>query len=41
VGKRKKEWNNHIERMTDNTLVKIARDKSPNGRRPTGTPRKR
>jgi hypothetical protein len=35
---RRKEWNSHIERMTGNRVVKIARD---NGRRSTGRPRKR
>jgi hypothetical protein len=38
---RRKERNSHIERMTGNRVVKIARDKLPNGRRSTGRPRKR
>jgi hypothetical protein len=38
---RRKEWNSHIERMTGNRVVKIARDKLPNGRKSTGRPRKR
>ncbi|XP_057666772.1 uncharacterized protein LOC130900278 [Diorhabda carinulata] len=38
---RKKEWNEHISRMDNNRLVKIARDKSPLGRRSTDRPRKR
>jgi hypothetical protein len=37
----KKKCNNHIERMTDNRVVKIARDKLPKGRRSTGKPGKR
>jgi hypothetical protein len=43
VGKRNnKNWNNHIERMTDNRVVKLARDNNlPDGRRPTGRPRRR
>lgn len=38
---RKAEWNRHIGRMTEDRLVRIARDKSPNGRRSVGRPRKR
>ena len=41
VLKRKQEWNQHINRMGEDRLVRIARDKSPNGRRSTGRPRKR
>ncbi|XP_056635947.1 uncharacterized protein LOC130444692 [Diorhabda sublineata] len=33
--------NNHITRMTDDRVVKIARDKSPAGRRSFGRPRRR
>jgi hypothetical protein len=42
VGKRNnKNWNNHIERMTDNRVVKLARDNTlPDGRSPTGRPSK-
>jgi hypothetical protein len=39
--KRKKEWYSHISRMGERRLVKIARDRSPNGRRSVGRPRKR
>ncbi|XP_044745133.1 uncharacterized protein LOC123306997 [Coccinella septempunctata] len=38
---RKVEWNRHIGRMTEDRLVRIARDKSPSGRRSVGRPRKR
>lgn len=38
---RKKEWNEHISRMDDRRMVRIARDKSPLGRRSPGRPRKR
>ena len=38
---RKNEWNQHINRMEDTRVVKIARDKSPLGRRSIGRPRKR
>jgi hypothetical protein len=33
--------NNGVERMTYNRVVKIAREKTPNGRRSTGRSRKR
>ncbi|CAG9835898.1 unnamed protein product [Diabrotica balteata] len=38
---RKKEWNEHINRMEETRLVRIARDNSPKGRRSIGRPRKR
>ncbi|XP_044749727.1 uncharacterized protein LOC123310328 [Coccinella septempunctata] len=38
---RKMEWNRHIGRMTEDRLVRIARDMSPSGRRSVGRPRKR
>lgn len=38
---REKEWNNHIERIGDGKIVRVARDKPPNGRRYTGKPRRR
>ena len=41
VLQRKKMWNEHIDRMTEEGIVKIARDKLPAGRRSTGRPRKR
>lgn len=41
VVNRKIEWNEHIHRMDQDRIVKIARDKSPIGRRSTGRPRKR
>jgi hypothetical protein len=41
MGKKKQQRNSHIERVTENGVVKIARDKSPNERRSTGRPRKR
>ncbi|XP_050500998.1 uncharacterized protein LOC126880959 [Diabrotica virgifera virgifera] len=42
--KRTKEWYNHLSRsrrMGEGRLVKIARDRSPNGRRSIGRPRKK
>ena len=39
--KRKMEWNQHIDRMDEKRLVKIARDEKPVGRRSVGRPRKR
>ena len=41
VLERKKKWNEHIDRMTEKRIVKIARDKLPAGRRNTGRPGKR
>ncbi|XP_044744651.1 uncharacterized protein LOC123306625 [Coccinella septempunctata] len=41
VKNRKREWNQHINRMTEQRIVKIARDKSPGGRRSVGRPRRR
>ena len=38
---RKKKWNEHIDRTTEEKIVKIARNESPGGRRSTGRPRKR
>ena len=40
VLERKKKWNDHIDRMTKERIVKITRDKSPAGRRSTGRARK-
>jgi hypothetical protein len=34
-------WVRERKKMTDNRVVKVARDKSPNKRRSTGRPRKR
>lgn len=39
VRRRKPEWNDHI-RIDDDRIVRIARNKSPNGRRSIGSPRK-
>lgn len=39
--RRKIEWNEHIERMDETRIVRIARDKSPRGKRSLGRPRKR
>ena len=38
----KKKWNEHehIDRMTDERIVNITRNKLPTGRRSTGRPRK-
>ncbi|XP_060524527.1 uncharacterized protein LOC132700944 [Cylas formicarius] len=36
VLQRKRQWNYHINRMQDGRLVKIVRDKSPDGRRSVG-----
>ncbi|XP_045466625.1 uncharacterized protein LOC123675320 [Harmonia axyridis] len=41
VLKRRKEWDEHISRMDEGRVVKIARDRSPRGRRSLGRPRKR
>ena len=41
VLERKKKWNEHIDRMTEERIVKITRDKLPAGHRSTGRPRKR
>ena len=38
---RKEEWNEHISRMDNRRIVRVARDKSPLGRRSLGRPRKR
>lgn len=38
---RKMEWNDHISRMDQRRIVRIARDESPIGRRSLGRPRKR
>ena len=38
---RKKKWNEHIDRMTEERIVKITRDKLPAGHRSIGRPRKR
>ncbi|KAK9884597.1 hypothetical protein WA026_007437 [Henosepilachna vigintioctopunctata] len=38
---RKQEWKDHINRMDDTRIVRIARDRSPLGRRSVGRPRKR
>ncbi|XP_045473979.1 uncharacterized protein LOC123680232 [Harmonia axyridis] len=37
---RKREWNDHISRMDEERMVRIARDRSPLGRRSLGRPRK-
>ena len=39
--KRRKEWNEHITRANDDSLIKIARDCKPEGKRYPGRPRKR
>ena len=36
-----KEWNEYIDRVTEERTEKIARDESPAGRRSTERPRKR
>ena len=41
VIKRRQEWNNHISRMGEERMVKIARDALPKGRRSPGRPKKR
>ena len=41
VLERKKKWNEHIDRMTEERIVKITRDKLPAGHMSTGMPRKR
>ena len=37
----KEKWNEHIDRMTEERIVKITRDKLSVGHRSTGRPRKR
>jgi hypothetical protein len=32
VNKRRKEWNNHISRMTEDSIVRAVRDNSPKGK---------
>ena len=41
VLERKKKWNEHIHRMTEERIVKITRDELPGGHRSTVRPRKR
>lgn len=41
VADRRKEWNDHIERMEEKRIVRIARDERPRGRREVGRPRRR
>jgi hypothetical protein len=41
VNRRRKEWNNHILRMTEDRIVRVVRDNSPKGKRRPGRPRKR
>ncbi|XP_045477884.1 uncharacterized protein LOC123683031 [Harmonia axyridis] len=41
VRQRRKYWNKHIERMSDNRLVKGARQNKPTGKRTQGRPPKR
>lgn len=41
IDKRRREWNNHINRMDQHRLVKVVRDKIPVGRRSVGRPKKR
>lgn len=41
IATRRAVWNPHIERMKENTIVRIVRDKSPKGRRSSGRPKKR
>ena len=38
---RKKKWNEHIDRMTEERIVKITKDKLPAGHRSTRRSRKR
>lgn len=38
---RKIKWNEHMDRMTDERIVKITRDRLPEGRRSLGRPIKR
>ena len=37
----RKKWNEHIDRMTEERIVKITRDKLPAGHRSIGRPTKR
>lgn len=41
VADRRQKWNEHIDRMSESRMVRIARDNSPTGRRSVGRPRKR
>ena len=41
IKNRKDEWNEHVSRMDDSRLVKIARDRKPIGTRSIGHPRRR
>lgn len=38
---RKREWNQHVSRMTPERTVRIARDGKPRSRRPVGRPPRR
>ncbi|XP_057652394.1 uncharacterized protein LOC130891583 [Diorhabda carinulata] len=41
VRKRRREWNQHVNRMTTDRIAKIVRNNIPHGRRPVGRPPKR
>ena len=41
INDRNKKWNEHIDCMIEEIIVKITRDKSQAGQRNTGMPRKR
>lgn len=41
VRERRKKWNDHIDRMEEDRLVKVTRDRRPEGRRRVGRPRTR
>ena len=41
VHRRKVEWNEHIDRMEEQRIVKVARDSAPKGKRSVGWPMKR
>ncbi|XP_057671236.1 uncharacterized protein LOC130902968 [Diorhabda carinulata] len=40
VRKRRREWNQHVNRMTTDRIAKIVRNNIPHGRRPVGRPPK-
>lgn len=41
IRKRRREWNQHVNRMSPDRLAKIVRNNTPHGRRPIGRPPKR
>jgi hypothetical protein len=38
--KRREEWDNHVSRMTEDRIVRVARDNIPKGRSSPGRPKK-